>query len=91
MLSYCPVKTIESCCKSYHFALSKHSFYKLKAILTHQGRSADSGHYISHVLVKNQWLRYDDEKVKEIEQEDIDNLIGSADWHCSFVLLYEAI
>lgn len=66
-------------------------YYKLKAILTHQGRSANSGHYISHVLVKNQWLRYDDEKVKEIEDEDVENLAGSADWHCSFVLLYEAI
>jgi len=66
-------------------------YYKLKAVLTHQGRSADSGHYISHVLVKNQWIRYDDEKVKEIEEEDVDNLAGSADWHCSFVLLYEAI
>ena len=65
--------------------------YKLKAILTHRGRSADSGHYISHVLLNDTWIRYDDDKVKEVDIDDIENLSGSADWHCSFVLLYEAV
>lgn len=66
-------------------------FYKLKAIITHRGRSADSGHYVSHVCVQDHWIRYDDEKVKEIEDDDVDRLSGSADWHCSFILFYEAL
>jgi len=66
-------------------------FYNLKAVLTHQGRTADSGHYISHVKVGETWIRYDDDKVKELEDEDMENLYGSGDWHCSFILLYELI
>ena len=65
-------------------------FYKLKAVLTHRGRSADSGHYITHVRIEEQWFRFDDEKVTEIEEEDVDMLGGSGDWHCSILLIYEA-
>lgn len=65
-------------------------YYTLKAIITHKGRRADSGHYVAHVKVQDQWFRYDDEKVSELEDEDIERLSGSADWHCSFLLLYEA-
>ena len=69
---------------------SNAGFYRLKAVLTHRGRSADSGHYITHVRFEDQWVRYDDEKVKEVSEEDIAALSGSGDWHTSFILIYEA-
>lgn len=66
-------------------------FYSLKAVLTHQGRTANSGHYITHVKVNKQWMRYNDLNVTEITPEDVTNLSGSGDWHCSFLLYYERI
>ena len=65
------------------------SKYDLLAILTHRGRTANSGHYVSHVRIDDQWYRYDDEKVKEIDTDAIDDLSGGADWHCSYILVYE--
>lgn len=70
---------------------SNAGFYGLKAVLTHRGRSANSGHYITHVRFGDRWIRYDDEKVKEVPEEDIMALNGSSDWHTSYILIYEAL
>ncbi|KAH0788617.1 ubiquitin carboxyl-terminal hydrolase 14 [Histomonas meleagridis] len=69
---------------------SRRGYYKLKAVITHRGRSADSGHYITHVCVKGQWFRFDDMKVTEVDEEAIEMLAGSGDWHCSVLLIYES-
>ena len=66
-------------------------YYSLKAIITHQGRSSDSGHYIAFVKVSDKWFKFDDEKVKDVEDEDIQAVNGSANWHCSYILVYEAM
>jgi ubiquitin carboxyl-terminal hydrolase 14 len=67
-------------------------YYRLKAIVTHRGRSCHSGHYVAHVKVGQNWLRYDDEKVTQVEDDDIAFLAGDrADWHCSYILLYERL
>jgi ubiquitin carboxyl-terminal hydrolase 14 len=67
-------------------------YFRLKAIITHRGRSCSSGHYVAHVNVDGTWFRYDDEKVTEITDEDIDLLAGDrADWHCSYILIYERL
>ena len=48
--------------------LPEHGFsttglYKLQAVLTHIGRSADSGHYIAWVRMNDEiWLKFDDNK-----------------------------
>jgi ubiquitin carboxyl-terminal hydrolase 14 len=59
-------------------------------VLTHRGRTADGGHYITHVKVKNHWFRFDDMTIKEVEETDIEQLSGSADWHTSSYIIYEA-
>ena len=44
--------------------LPETGFYELVAVLTHQGRSADGGHYIAWVKESNdKWLKFDDDKV----------------------------
>ncbi|KAH0785968.1 ubiquitin carboxyl-terminal hydrolase 14 [Histomonas meleagridis] len=63
--------------------------YNLKAIITHKGRSANSGHYIAHVKVNDQWICFDDEKVSVVDENKILMLNGGADWHCSYLLVYE--
>jgi ubiquitin carboxyl-terminal hydrolase 14 len=67
-------------------------YYGLKAIVTHRGRSCHSGHYVAHVKVGENWYRYDDKKVTQVEDEDIAFLAGDrADWHCSYILIYERL
>jgi hypothetical protein len=67
-------------------------YYRLKAIVTHRGRSCHSGHYVAHVRIGQNWLRYDDEKATHVDDDDIAFLAGDrADWHCSYILLYERL
>ncbi|CAB4442076.1 unnamed protein product [Rhizophagus irregularis] len=64
--------------------------YDLCAVLTHIGRSAESGHYMGWVRKDNSddWIQYDDDKVKIVSQEDIQNwteeVIGI--WHIFYCL-----
>jgi len=60
--------------------------------LTHQGRSSDSGHYISWVHRSGEsWLKYDDDKVSEASTEDITNLKGGGDWHMGYYFFYRKL
>eukprot|EP00026_Physarum_polycephalum_P006141 Phypoly_transcript_06182.p1 GENE.Phypoly_transcript_06182~~Phypoly_transcript_06182.p1 ORF type:complete len:436 (+),score=74.70 Phypoly_transcript_06182:263-1570(+) len=65
--------------------------YELIAVLTHKGRSADSGHYIAWVKQEDdKWLKYDDEKVSMVNNEEIVKLNGKggADWNIAYLCLY---
>ncbi|KAJ2960553.1 hypothetical protein NQZ79_g4151 [Umbelopsis isabellina] len=65
--------------------------YELCSVLTHVGRSADSGHYISWVKKgANEWLKYDDDKVSIVKDEDIQRLDGGGDWPMAYIVLYRA-
>ncbi|XP_029446960.1 ubiquitin carboxyl-terminal hydrolase 14 [Rhinatrema bivittatum] len=64
-------------------------YYELQAVLTHQGRSSSSGHYVSWVKRKqDEWIKFDDDKVSTVTPEDILRLSGGGDWHIAYVLLY---
>uniref|UniRef100_A0A2K5RIT2 Ubiquitin carboxyl-terminal hydrolase n=1 Tax=Cebus imitator TaxID=2715852 RepID=A0A2K5RIT2_CEBIM len=64
-------------------------YYDLQAVLTHQGRSSSSGHYVSWVKRKqDEWIKFDDDKVSIVAPEDILRLSGGGDWHIAYVLLY---
>lgn len=70
--------------------------YDLVAVLTHVGRSADSGHYIGwarHDKDANgddQWWKFDDDTVTQVSQDDITKLQGGGDWHSAYICLYRA-
>lgn len=53
-------------------------YYDLVAVLTHKGRSSNSGHYVG--WTKNaktgQWYMYDDDVVSPVTEEDILKLSG---------------
>lgn len=58
-------------------------------MITHKGRSSDSGHYVSWVRIcGNKWVMCDDDEVHPVSEEDILKLSGGGDWHCAYVLLY---
>jgi len=52
--------------------------YELAAVLTHIGRTADSGHYIGWARKGNtdDWYKYDDDKVSPVSKDDILKLDG---------------
>jgi ubiquitin carboxyl-terminal hydrolase 14 len=54
--------------------------YELMGVITHQGASADSGHYCSYVKKEGgdgkTWYFFNDDKVSEVEQDKIESLAG---------------
>jgi len=65
--------------------------YELIAVLTHKGRSADSGHYIAWVKQEDdKWLKFDDDRVSIVNTEEITKLNGKggADWNIAYLCLY---
>ena len=67
--------------------------YELIGVLTHKGRSADSGHYVSwtkHHSSDGQWGQFDDDKMILRKDEEVLALSGGGDWHMAYLLLYKA-
>lgn len=63
--------------------------YELQGIITHQGRSSSSGHYVAWIRQKaDTWLKCDDETVTPVTSEDVLKLSGGGDWHIAYILLY---
>jgi ubiquitin carboxyl-terminal hydrolase 14 len=79
--------------------------YELRGVVTHQGASADSGHYTSYVKKQGlldpktgkrgpedkKWWWFNDDKVSEVDSEKIDALSGGGESHSALILLYRAI
>ena len=68
---------------------NKSGLYELRGVVTHQGASADSGHYTSYVKKQGamgangkrkeedgKWWWFNDDKVSEVEAEKIETLSG---------------
>ncbi|KAL8798030.1 MAG: hypothetical protein Q9182_007012 [Xanthomendoza sp. 2 TL-2023] len=84
---------------------NKSGLYELRGVVTHQGASADSGHYTSYVKKQGpmdpttgkrkeedgKWWWFNDEKVSEVEAEKIETLSGGGESHSALILLYRAI
>ncbi len=52
-------------------------YYELQAVLTHKGRSSNSGHYVAWVKYKgDSWLELNDQDVNPIHVEDVLKLSG---------------
>lgn len=65
--------------------------YELAAVLTHKGRSADSGHYVAWCKqADGSWVLYDDDDLTVRKEEEILALAGGGDWHMAYLLLYRA-
>ncbi|CAM8946594.1 unnamed protein product [Rhodiola kirilowii] len=65
--------------------------YDLVAVLTHKGRSADSGHYVAWVKQENgKWIQFDDDNPSTQRGEDITKLSGGGDWHMAYICMYKA-
>ena len=67
--------------------------YELIGVLTHKGRSADSGHYVSWTKSKDdgQWVQFDDDEMILRKDEEVLALSGGGDWHMAYLLLYKQV
>merc|ERR1712048_1370350 len=68
-------------------------YYELCGIVTHKGRSANSGHYIGYSKdsARGIWLKFDDEDVTEIKSEDVKQLYGGGDHQMAFLCIFRRI
>lgn len=71
------------------------SVYELQAVITHQGSSADSGHYQSFVkddkdLEGEKWWKFNDNKVSSVSREKIEALAGGGESDSALILIYKA-
>ncbi|KAL7947855.1 ubiquitin carboxyl-terminal hydrolase 14 [Trichoderma barbatum] len=79
--------------------------YELRGVVTHQGASADSGHYTAYVKKTGSvdpktgkkekedgnWWWFNDDKVSEVTVDKVEALAGGGESHSALILLYKAI
>jgi len=66
-------------------------YFELCGVVSHQGRTADGGHYVAWIKWKGeQWLLFDDDRVREVTEQNIRELYGGADNHIAYILLYRS-
>jgi len=83
----------ESDYEPYHFSSdigsSNSGHYELQSIITHQGRSSSSGHYVAWLRVEgDNWVKCDDEEMTPVSADEVKKLSGGGDWHIAYLLLY---
>lgn len=71
------------------------SVYELQSVITHQGSSADSGHYQAFVkdesdLEGDRWWKFNDNKVSTVNKEKIEMLSGGGESDSALILIYKA-
>jgi len=85
--------------------VNQSGLYELRGVVTHQGASADSGHYTAYVKKTatvdpktgkkgeedGSWWWFNDDKVSEVTADKIDALSGGGESHSALILLYRAI
>lgn len=79
--------------------------YELRGVVTHQGASADSGHYTAYVKKTapvdpktgkkgeedGKWWWFNDDKVTEVTVDKVEALAGGGESHSALILLYKAV
>ncbi|CAK7271451.1 deubiquitinating enzyme [Sporothrix epigloea] len=79
--------------------------YQLRAVVAHQGASADSGHYTAFVKKDSlvdpktgrkseddgNWWWFNDDKVSEVGSDRVDALAGGGESHAALILLYGSV
>lgn len=76
--------------EDYETNKSHKEIYKLHGIIMHSG-SADSGHYISYVRMKQGWVEFNDSEVSRVEQDYVLNRAaakGSIENCNAYLLVY---
>lgn len=66
--------------------------YQLVAVITHKGRSTDSGHYVGWCQDQgDSWVKFDDDQTSKVTLEEVMALRGGGDWHMAYLLIYRRL
>ena len=66
--------------------------YQLISVVTHQGRSSESGHYIGWAhKVGDKWTKFDDDTITTVNVTDILELKGGGDWPMAYICIYKRL
>ena len=69
--------------------------FELVSVVSHQGRSADSGHYIAWRRWQHEsscfWLQFDDADVNVVQENQVDLSGGRPDIHSAYLLVYKKL
>lgn len=66
--------------------------YLLISLITHKGRSSDSGHYIGWTMIKDdKWVKYDDDEISYKNNQEIQELKGGGDHHMAYICFYKRL
>ncbi len=66
--------------------------YQLISMVTHQGRSSESGHYIGYAHKKDdKWTKYDDDTITTVNVTDILELKGGGDWPMGYMCIFKRL
>lgn len=65
--------------------------YALIAVVTHEGKTSDSGHYTTFVKEEDTWIHFDDEKKFTTTENDVLKLCGGCDGPMACMCLYKSV
>jgi ubiquitin carboxyl-terminal hydrolase 14 len=68
--------------------------YELFALVSHKGRSADSGHYMGYTrqqLNREMWWLFNDDVVSEVSTEEVLKLSGGGDRDMAYLLFFRHV
>ena len=84
-----PAAAAPTVASASHHAGALTGRYELAGVLTHKGRSADSGHYVAWVKQEDgQWVQFDDDTMILRKEEEVATLAGGGDWHMAYLCFY---
>jgi ubiquitin carboxyl-terminal hydrolase 14 len=92
------VEVVDTCPEGCVEAWYDTGAYDLLAVVTHAGRSADGGHYVGWAISEradgkkvkeDKWLLYDDDKVTEKLDREVDLAGGRMDAQIAYFCLYK--
>lgn len=70
--------------------------YELQSVITHQGSTADSGHYQYFTRDAtdpegNRWWKFNDDKVSTVSSDKIESLAGGGESDSALILMYKGV
>lgn len=68
--------------------------YYLKGVIVHLGTGLNYGHYICVVRICGRWVRFDDDRIDEVDEKYLKYIYGCPNdafpnYPCAYILVYE--